>query len=39
MKSGRSFGQAVQALVKEGAVGTKSLEDFTHRLKNPAPLG
>jgi 6-phosphogluconate dehydrogenase len=26
---------AVQALVKEGAVGTTSLEDFTHKLKKP----
>jgi len=27
--------QAVQALVKEGAVGTASLEDFVHKLKKP----
>ena len=27
--------EAVQALVKEGAIGTTSLEDFTHKLKKP----
>ena len=27
--------EAVQALVKEGAVGTTSLEDFAHKLKKP----
>ena len=27
--------EAVQALAKEGAVGTTSLEDFTHKLKQP----
>src|SRR5437762_1743847 len=27
--------EAKQALVKEGAVGTTSLEDFTHKLKKP----
>ena len=27
--------EAVQALVKEGAVGTASLEDFAHKLKKP----
>ena len=27
--------EAVQALVKEGAVGAKSLEDFAHRLRKP----
>ena len=27
--------EAVQALVKEGAVGTTSLEDFVHKLSKP----
>ena len=27
--------EAVQTLVKEGAVGTTSLEDFAHKLKKP----
>ena len=31
--------EAVQALVKEGAVGATSLEDFVHKLSNPAPFG
>ena len=30
--------ETVQALVKEGAVGTKSLEDFAHKLKKPRAI-
>ena len=30
--------EAVRVLVKEGAVGTTSLEDFTHKLKRPSAV-
>ena len=31
--------KAVDVLVKEGAVGARSLEDFAEKLKNRAPSG
>ena len=31
--------ESVQALAKEGAVGTTSLEDFAKKLKSPRPSG
>ena len=31
--------EAVQALAKDGAVGTASLADFANKLKFPAPSG
>ena len=31
--------EAVDVLVKEGAIGARSLEDFAEKLKNRAPSG